>query len=434
MNVSIQLPNKRKQQIRWSPKSPRARNFTSKPINEEFQKLKQYILDYELENNFIRETSAAFRELETNESAGEFLASQFDLELQEISKRIDQRSQKIDNLIQKSKMKSIRPKKEIQGSCQKSQVIEENRFLVEQALSLEQQNILYHLKLKVCHDHRDLCKLKCDITKITEGESLSDEEKEILQNKLIIRNLKKYIEHEKKRAHDRNIKQTPEDEAATAIQKSWRGYMARKEFRRSKQMNYTQNQNYTNDSSSQNHQPNNEYDNTEEYLTDKNQPENNMENDTNGTMLNQDNEQNCEEEGSSPIENNDSYNIPETPNSIHENKDNNQIENIDQQNDIVKDNECHDITTSNNNENLYSAENDLSNEEMENQEESINHLNENENNTENDENNDQREGHHEISSQKDLEISENNNTSDIIENEVSHENVEHLHHNSENED
>ena len=61
-------------------------------------------------------------------------------------------------------------------------------------------------------------------------------------------------------------------------------------------------------------------------------------------------------------------------------------------------------------------------------------VNENENNTENDENNDQGEGHHEISSQKDLEISENNNTSDIIENEVSHENVEHLHHNSENED
>ena len=245
MNVSIQLPNKRKQQIRWSSKNPR--NFTSKPINEEFQKLKQYILDYEYQNNFMRETIAAFRELDSNESAGEFLISQFDLELQELSQRIDQRSQKIDTLIQRSKMRKQRPKKELQGSCQKSQVIEENRFLVEQALSLEQQNILYHLKLRVCHDHRDLCKLKCDITKIGDGETLTDEEKEILQNKIIIRNLKKYIEHEKKRILERNIKDTPEDEAATKIQKYWRGFNARKQLNKSKQITTQQYQEQNNE-------------------------------------------------------------------------------------------------------------------------------------------------------------------------------------------
>ena len=235
MNVSLQLPNKRRQQIRWSARTTRSpRNFSSKPISIEFQKLKQLILDYEFENSFIRETISAFNELNTNPSAGEFLTSQFDLELQELTKRIDERSQKIDKMITKSQMKKQRPMRTIEGACEKQQALEENKYLIEQALNLEKQNILYHLKLRVSHDHRDLCKLKCDITRLIDGDKLTDEEMEIMKNKIIIRNLKQYIEHEKMRSMEKVMKQSPEDEAATKIQSTWRSFAARKELERIK--------------------------------------------------------------------------------------------------------------------------------------------------------------------------------------------------------
>ena len=242
MSCSLQLPNQRKQQIKWQLRSPKPRNFTSRPINEEFQKLNQLILDYDFENNFIRETIAAFRELETNPSAGEFLLSQFNIELQELSKKIDQRSQKIDSLLLKSNMKKQKLRHFLTTPSSKSQIMQENSDLINEALSLERQNILLHMKLRVLHDHRDLCKMKCDLSKLEEGSSINDEENEIYKNKLIIRNLKHYIEHEKKRSIEKIMKQSPEDSAATTIQKSWRKYKAKKEFSKAKAEYFDTNQ------------------------------------------------------------------------------------------------------------------------------------------------------------------------------------------------
>ena len=233
MSFSLQLPTRKRQTLKWGSKRGREKNYTSKPISEEFAKFNNLISNYETENSFIKETIAAFNELNTNKSAGDFLLSQFDLELQELTKRINSRFEKIDSIIAKSKIKKQRTLNVIDGSCEKSKAIEENKFLINQVMELEQQNVLAHIKIRAWHDHRDLCKLKLDVENFDSGEQ-TETEKEILKNKLIIRNLKKYIQHEKTRAIQKLIKQTPEDEAATKIQSTWRMFKGKQEMKEAK--------------------------------------------------------------------------------------------------------------------------------------------------------------------------------------------------------
>ena len=98
--------------------------------------------------------------------------------------------------------------------------------LTEKALYLERLILLQKLRLKICHDHRELSQLKDELEFIEMGREEEDEE-EISDLKNSISILKERIIHEKKRIGQLQYKHYHLFNSAVKIQKCWRGYCVR---------------------------------------------------------------------------------------------------------------------------------------------------------------------------------------------------------------
>ena len=123
----------------------------------------------------------------------------------------------------------------------------ENDHLTEKALYLERLIVIQKMKLKLCHDHRDLALLsnEFDIAKerIKNYSDKNHEEEEQDDNifeldddvdqklKTNIKNIKAAIEHEKKRIKAYESKFYNFYDAASKIQKVWLGYNCRRKLK-----------------------------------------------------------------------------------------------------------------------------------------------------------------------------------------------------------
>lgn len=109
------------------------------------------------------------------------------------------------------------------------ELLSENKVLVNQALVQERTMLVLKMKMRLCHDHRDLEELRSILNKMMGGGKNIDEDQVIVSKyKEVISIIKDHIKEEKKRIEDVSKPYNVEHESAVIIQKTWRGYIYRK--------------------------------------------------------------------------------------------------------------------------------------------------------------------------------------------------------------
>jgi hypothetical protein len=188
------------------------------------------VSECETQNNRLRSTLIAFSDLESSNSSP-YLVEQFEEDMRMLSRRIDDRATLLTELhkeLMATKADQLIP---VENRVEKKQLLKENQGLINRALYLEKQMISSKLRLRLSHDHRDFCKLKRQLARLTApGAPETPEDIEIQRNKERIKQLKHGIEHETNRLIRLAVPPTPEVEAAELIQRTWRGFAARQQF------------------------------------------------------------------------------------------------------------------------------------------------------------------------------------------------------------
>jgi hypothetical protein len=110
------------------------------------------------------------------------------------------------------------------------EILNTHRHLVDQALYLERMIQIQKLKLKLCHDHRDLSDLRLQFENVEKAIE-NDEDAEIGELRRKIRVCKERIRHEKARIALFRDPNRVVIEAAATIQSAWRAYRTRQQNR-----------------------------------------------------------------------------------------------------------------------------------------------------------------------------------------------------------
>jgi hypothetical protein len=112
----------------------------------------------------------------------------------------------------------------------RASMLQEHWDLIEKALYLERLILIEKMKLRICHDHRDLAALRLKFEQIEEPEDDEcDPDEADLKRR--IRNCREQIKREKARiAHERDPDSIL-NRAAASIQSAWRGFRCRAENR-----------------------------------------------------------------------------------------------------------------------------------------------------------------------------------------------------------
>lgn len=121
-----------------------------------------------------------------------------------------------------------RPRMVNKTSQEHQDLLEKNKELVEIALAQERRMLLGKMKLRLCHDHRDLSQLRRVLNKLEGGgETFMEEERITNSLKVAISNLRAAIARERERIRIEKLPSIELFDAAVIIQKTWRGYRYR---------------------------------------------------------------------------------------------------------------------------------------------------------------------------------------------------------------
>jgi chromosome segregation ATPase len=113
-------------------------------------------------------------------------------------------------------------------SVEAQKLLLENKKLTETALGQERFMLVQKMRLRLYHDHRDICRLRRVLNKLEGGGGDYSEDEDISEKlRSRIRNLRRAIEREQGRIAALSTPQMDRHDAATAIQKAWRGYYYR---------------------------------------------------------------------------------------------------------------------------------------------------------------------------------------------------------------
>ena len=227
---SIAIPSRSPRQVihrSWTNSKP-PKSSTSKPLNREISKFRIRVVELQDENDLLRSTLTAFSTIQNPESV-DFLLGQFQSEISEFSKRLDERSTMIASVSKKlGKTKPAMIDGTENQQEQKKILMAENHKLVARALYLEKQMIAAKLRLRLNHDHRDLSHLRRVLNKMEGGGGDYREDEEITENlKAAIGRLRDGIEAERERIRIATLPDTDEYDAAVIIQKNVRGFLYR---------------------------------------------------------------------------------------------------------------------------------------------------------------------------------------------------------------
>lgn len=207
------------------------------PFTKNINNLKNSINFYETKNREIQNTINLLNgAMETMDERRQ-LFKQFDRELNTIYNRLDNRFTELSNA--ESIIKSFRQAPEGKSTLDKihtlptnqierNKLLDINQELVQMALAQERQMIVMKMRLRLCHDHRDLSRLRRILNKLEGGGSDYREDEEITaQLKKSIHHLKSAILQERERIRLLQLDGMEEHEAATIIQKQVRGFLYR---------------------------------------------------------------------------------------------------------------------------------------------------------------------------------------------------------------
>jgi len=204
---------------------------SSKSLNEEFQKFQRIIDDFELENSILKEIIDSLKQDKNQAKTQKYFGTEFEKQISHMSSRIDNRSNNLISISKKISRKRERMFDVNSSTNEKTRLLEENTILAQKALSLEIKSMYERLRLHLVHDQRDFLRIKCQSKEVFDPSSdLFNECSEILINKLRIRNLKQYMNHEKEMVSYRIRMSNIEEKCAIIIQNSWRRYIARAKY------------------------------------------------------------------------------------------------------------------------------------------------------------------------------------------------------------
>jgi hypothetical protein len=113
----------------------------------------------------------------------------------------------------------------MEDKCEKTQMLILNDRLIDSALFQEQQILIDKLKLRLFHDHRDLCRAKQQLELVRKNERIPEPDH---HQKARVRTLRNALEHERWRIALLNSENADLHISATMIQKTWRGFAYRK--------------------------------------------------------------------------------------------------------------------------------------------------------------------------------------------------------------
>jgi hypothetical protein len=150
-----------------------------------------------------------------------FLVSDFESRLANYAARLNQRVIDLTELETRVKSTRVLPSAYLDDKGEKTRLLGENELLIQTALYQEQQTIIGKLKLRALHDHRDICLAKRQLSNLKLGEHPEPEQG--WNRHQHIHRLKEAIEHEKRRITELESPNYGINEAATRIQKYWRG-------------------------------------------------------------------------------------------------------------------------------------------------------------------------------------------------------------------
>ena len=120
------------------------------------------------------------------------------------------------------------PSKSNKETLARQELIKENEKLREVALNQERLLLIQKMKLRLCHDHRDLSSLRKILDQLEGGTFSKDEEaNDIAHCKIKISNLKAKIARERHRITSLGQPKSKEDQAAVTIQSAARGFLTR---------------------------------------------------------------------------------------------------------------------------------------------------------------------------------------------------------------
>jgi hypothetical protein len=211
------------------------------PFSDQITRVKRQIADYKEKATVLRTTIDRMTGAMTLLDARKAAFREFNQDLALLEQRLDDRYASVsaaESLVtlfrqtpDEPPVKLVRPSNAV--SVERQKLLLENRRLTQLALGQERFILTQKMRLRLFHDHRDVCRLRRILNKLEGGGSDYSEDENITEKlKSRIHNLRRAIEGEQDRIAKLSNPQMERHEAATIIQKVWRGYRYRLYMRR----------------------------------------------------------------------------------------------------------------------------------------------------------------------------------------------------------
>ena len=205
--------------------------------------LKQTISDLRNRNRRLKNLITHLQGALVSQQQRDLLYQDFEQDLMEDVLSLEKRLEKLDELT-KNVNKFAPPNKDVfalpspkilRESTEESlrtKATQEHQKLTQQALYNERKIVLMRMKLKLCHDRRDLVALRENLNMFEGGGKTMILDKELEESlKIQIHNIKLKQLHEKERIEHEKSPNIQMHDAATAFQSLWRGYKTRMNFK-----------------------------------------------------------------------------------------------------------------------------------------------------------------------------------------------------------
>ena len=205
--------------------------------------MKQTICELTNKNRRLRNTVNHLQGALVSQKQRDLLYKDFEQDLFEDVNSLEQRLNKLEQLT-KDVNKFSSPNRELYPTTSKkntpnepeeslrAKATEEHHRLTQEALFNERKIVLMRMKLKLCHDRRDLVALRDNLNMFEGGGKTMMLDKEMEETlKIQIHNIKMKQLHEKERIEREKSPNIEFHDAATSIQSAWRGFKCRMNFK-----------------------------------------------------------------------------------------------------------------------------------------------------------------------------------------------------------
>ena len=219
----------------------KTRPVTQLNCKEQIKELQKTIEKLEKKLKDLRYTQKKYDHAMTNGELRRALYTDLQNEINRFSERLQKRADMLNNF--QEEINTFRqytddlppiPKERLTSYLSNSKnpqtkLLNENKVLINQALAQERTMLILKMRMRLCHDHRDLDQLRSVLNKMMGGGKDIDEDQLIIKKyKEVISRLKLHIRQEKARIEEVSKPYNVEYESAVIIQKTWRGYIFRK--------------------------------------------------------------------------------------------------------------------------------------------------------------------------------------------------------------